>query len=78
MRHVSETDEKGHEFYGNAKSFEELERMNTLQQQKEKEVQNKPLWKRIFQVDEPGDIVSEPQAECISNTSENSGFNFAY
>ena len=75
-----------------AKSFEELKRVNTSKQQKEEEVPNKLLWKRIFKVtdlanglkaedlkvSEPGDTVTETQMGYISNIPENSGFNFAY
>jgi len=69
---IKVTDEKGHEFYDNAKSFEELEKMNISRQQKEEKVQNRSLWKRIFKVND---------SEIIDfgiNELENSGFNLAY
>ena len=85
---IKVTDEKGHEFFGNAKSFEELERMNTSKLQKEENSQNEqqndeceltsPLWKRIFKVNEPENTVTETQTGYISNTPENSCFNFSY
>lgn len=49
---IKVTDEKGHEFYGNAKSFEELERINTSKSQQKEKPQNKPLWKRIFKTED--------------------------
>ena len=70
---VEVVQENGYKTFYIAKSFDELE----------KRVQNKPLWKRIFQASELEDTVLETQADCISNTCisdtpENFGFNIAY
>lgn len=52
--YIKAVDKKGHETYGIARSFNELEQVNTSKPQPEIEQQNdegrpnKPLWKRIF------------------------------